>query len=80
MHVMILRMLSSGSLSAFSASVAASSLGQARPVQQVRGASAQPQSSSASSSQAAPQQGAGAATGTLPGRILPRGSLLDLSV
>lgn len=77
---MIPRMLSLGSLSAFSASVAGSGLGQARPVQQVRGASAQPQSSAASPSPATPQQGGGAGTLSLPGRILPRGSLLDLSV
>jgi hypothetical protein len=79
MQFTILRMLSSGSLSAFSASVAASSLGQARGVHPVRGASAQPQSS-APSPQAAPSQGGGTGAGTLPGRILPRGSLLDLSV
>ena len=80
MQFTILRMLSSGSLSAFSASVTASSLGQARRVHPVRGASAQPQSSAPSSSQAAPSQGGGTGAGALPGRILPRGSLLDLSV
>jgi hypothetical protein len=78
MHVTILRMLSTGSLAAFTASVAQPGLGQIQPArasggQTVQAAPASPQSSS----NGAP----GVLLGTPPsGRVLPRGSLLDLSV
>lgn len=78
MHLTILHMISNGSLSAFSASVAKGALGPvnaATPVQRIRAQ--------------APSQPAGVATApggrstpppVQPGQILPRGSLLDLSV
>jgi hypothetical protein len=77
MHVTILRMLSTGSLTAFSASVAQAGLGQIQPARAVGGQTQQatpaPQSASPGSSSST--------LGTGPsGRILPRGSLLDLSV
>ena len=73
------RMLSLSSLSAFSSSVAQAALGGANPVQRVRSTDApatQP-ALSARSSATAPVGGEGAGT---PNRVLPRGSLLDLSV
>lgn len=76
---MMVRMLSPTSLAAFSAGAAQAGFGQARGVQGVRAVGGQPQ-----------QQTAPAAPGPLPprevegggppARILPRGSLLDLSV
>lgn len=78
MHTTILRMLSTGSLAAFTASVAQPGLGQVQPahavgVQTRQAAPPPPQSSSAGSP--------GGALATPPsGRVLPRGSLLDLSV
>jgi len=77
MHATILRMISTGSLAAFSASVAQAGFGQ---VQQVRatGGSTLQTAPPAQSSSPASQAGS---FGTAPnGRILPRGSLLDLSV
>lgn len=76
---MMFRMLSPISLAAFSAGAAQAGFGQARGIQGVRTVGGQP-----------PQPPAPAAPGPLPprdvegggapGRILPRGSLLDLSV
>ncbi len=72
-------MLSPASLSAFSTSIARSGLGQTGPVQRVRGVGTQlPQSASPTPpATLAPSARDGDAT---PGRPLPRGSLLDLSV
>jgi len=73
MHVTILRMLSTGSLAAFSASVAPAGFGQVQPARAAGGPTLQtapPPQSSAPSSLGTPSSG----------RILPRGSLLDLSV
>jgi hypothetical protein len=76
---MIIRMLSPISLGAFSDGVAQAGLGHARPVQRVRAvASPQPQPNSASTPPAvAPAARDG---DSVPNRLLPRGSLLDLSV
>ncbi len=72
MRWMILSMLSSASLSAFSASVLKAGFGTVQPSSPtLRPFSAQPQSAAPS----APPQGAPA-----PGGVMPRGSLLDLSV
>jgi hypothetical protein len=78
MQLTILRMISNGSLAAFSASIAQSGIGSvnaSQPVQRIR-AQAPPQSNGVTASPGArptppPVQ---------PGQILPRGSLLDLSV
>ena len=79
MRLTILRMLSNTSLSAFSNSNAVGAATRSPAVRQVRSLSEQPQAGS--------PQGAvpsGKTLGTLPsvqpGRIMPRGSLLDLSV
>ena len=78
MHATILRMLSTGSLSAFSASVAQAGLGL---VQQARAASSQPLQASPATPQSSSSGSSGMSLGTPPsGRVLPRGSLLDLSV
>lgn len=78
MHLTILAMLSSTSLSAFSANFAASRLNGAGPVRPVRDLNGQSRA-----------DGSGAPSGssaskpallTAPGQKLPRGSLLDLSV
>jgi hypothetical protein len=73
------RMLSPITLSAFSTGIAQSGLGQSGPVHRVRGVGTQlPQSASPTGPAAlAPSARDGEAT---PGRPLPRGSLLDLSV
>ena len=80
MQFTILRMISNGSLSAFSASVAQNGIGalQATPQLQRIRSQAPAQSSGmnaapAGSPRPAPPQ-------VQPGQILPRGSLLDLSV
>jgi hypothetical protein len=70
----ILRMISTGSLSAFSASIAQARLGQ---VQGVRVLGTQPQAAPA---QQSPVLQPNAQAAPADGRILPRGSLLDLSV
>ncbi len=86
MRFMILRMLSTNSLAAFSASVAQTSLSSrpamspaagasgTGPVTRVRATGMQGQP------QPAPQKLAPAEGSAPPGRTLPRGSLLDLSV
>jgi hypothetical protein len=74
----ILRMISTGSLSAFSASATNGALGRvaaAVPVQRVRA-----QASPAPTGVAAAPGGRSAPPQVQPGQILPRGSLLDLSV
>ncbi len=79
MQLTILRMISNGSLSAFSASVAQSGIGPlnaSQPVQRIR-AQAPPQSNGVSAS---PGGGRPTPPPVPPGQILPRGSLLDLSV
>jgi hypothetical protein len=72
-------MLSPTTLSAFSTGVAQSGLGQPGPVQRVRAANPQPVQAASPAPQptlAPPGRHGDAA----PGRVLPRGSLLDLSV
>jgi len=76
---MIIRMLSPSSLAAFSAGIAQSGFGRTQAVQGVRAVgSQQPQSTSP----AAPLAAAPTArdSGAVPNQLLPRGSLLDLSV
>jgi hypothetical protein len=71
-------MFSLGSLAAFSSSVTQLGFGAPRPVQRVRAVGNQAAPSAAPIAQStAPHGGEG---GVAPGRILPRGSLLDLSV
>ena len=78
MHVTILRMLSTGSLAAFPASVAQPGLGQVQPARAVAGQTLQ---AAPASPQPSSNGSLGGALGTPPsGRVLPRGSLLDLSV
>jgi hypothetical protein len=77
MRVTILRMLSTGSLTGFSTSVAQAGLGPIQPARAVSGQTLQTAPAPQSSSTGSP----GGSLGTPPsGRILPRGSLLDLSV
>jgi hypothetical protein len=77
MDLTILRMISTGSLSAFSASATNGVLGRvaAAAVRPVRAQASSPTNgvAAAPGSRAGPPQ-------VQPGRILPRGSLLDLSV
>jgi len=78
MQLTILRMISNGSLSAFSASVAQSGITAvqgAAPVQRIRAQSSPPQTNGLSGSAGRPMP-----PPTQPGQVLPRGSLLDLSV
>jgi len=78
MQLTILHMISNGSLSAFSASLANGGIGAARgvsPVQRVR-SQAPAQQSGVNASPSVRQPPASAQ----PGQVLPRGSLLDLSV
>jgi hypothetical protein len=76
---MIVSMLSPISLGAFSDGVAQSALGHARPVQRVR-AVASPQTQP-NAPTAPPAMAPAARDGDgVPNRLLPRGSLLDLSV
>ena len=79
MQLTILRMISNGSLSAFSASVAQNGIGSVNasaPIQRIR-AQAPPQSNGVT---AAPGGGRPMPPPVQPGQALPRGSLLDLSV
>jgi hypothetical protein len=72
-------MLSPGSLSAFSSGAAQPGFGAPRPVQRVRAVAEQPAQLAAPMAQvAAPARTSEG--GMAPNRILPRGSLLDLSV
>ncbi|MBV8870407.1 MAG: hypothetical protein JOY65_13490 [Acetobacteraceae bacterium] len=76
MRWIILSMLSSASLSAFSASVLKAGFGAVQPPSPaLRPFGAQPQSAAPSAAPSLPPQGARA-----PGGAMPRGSLLDLSV
>ncbi len=77
MRWMILSMLSSASLSAFSASVLKAGFGTVQPGLALRpfGFSSQSQSAAPAVAPQLPSQGASAPTG-----VMPRGSLLDLSV
>jgi hypothetical protein len=76
MRWIILSMLSSASLSAFSASVLKAGFGAVQPPSPtLRPFGAQPQSAAPSAAPQLSPQGAPAPTG-----VMPRGSLLDLSV
>jgi len=77
MHVTILRMLSTGSLAAFSSSVTQAGLG---PVQPARASGGLTLKAAPQSQSSAPSLSGGALGTPSPGRILPRGSVLDLSV
>ena len=77
MRLMILRMISTGSLSAFSASVAQSRLGQTSPIHPARALSP---SRSPPRSRQLPGLPSGSQAVPTGNRTLPRGSLLDLSV
>jgi hypothetical protein len=77
MHGTILRMLSTGSLTAFSTSVAQAGLGQIQPARAVGGQMQQAAPTPQSASPGSPGNSLGTPSS---GRILPRGSLLDLSV
>ena len=83
MRVMILHMLSTQSLSAFTASVTANSAGRhsivkAGPVDAIRQVAGQPPSSFVQS--VIPPRPGEAAANSPGSRMLPRGSLLNLSV
>jgi hypothetical protein len=71
------RMLSPDSLTAFSTGPSQAHSGATRPVQRVRAVAAQRAQPAAPVATASPRTGEG---DTTPNRILPRGSLLDLSV
>jgi hypothetical protein len=73
------RMLSLSSLSAFSSSVAQAALGGANPVQRVR-SSESPATQPALVARSPATVPAGAEGAGPANRVLPRGSLLDLSV
>ena len=79
MRLTILRMISANSLAAFSNSNAVQSTNRTAALRQVRSLTDQAQAS-ASPTQAQAGKPAGGITGAAPGRIMPRGSLLDLSV
>jgi hypothetical protein len=71
-------MISTGSLAAFTASVAQPGLGQVQPV---RVAGVQPRQAAPPPPQSSSSGSSGGVFGAPPsGRVLPRGSLLDLSV
>ena len=79
MQLTILRMISNGSLSAFSASVVQNGIGAVQPstpVQRIRAQSPPPQANGMNGSAA----GRPMPPPVQPGQVLPRGSLLDLSV
>jgi len=78
MNLSILRMISPGSLSAFSASASNGAVGRAaapEAIQQVRALAPQPRNGLAAS-----PGGRNFPPATQPSQNLPRGSLLDLSV
>lgn len=78
MRLIILSMLSSSSLSAFSAAINPNPVSQPPRLRPVRSVGSEPQASSAVST-----SGAGATGGipsVAPSQMLPRGSLLNLSV
>jgi hypothetical protein len=81
MRLMILRMLTSTSLAAFSTGLVPTGQGNGRPVQPVRASNATAPGltpTTLTAPQTTPATGdSGAVT---PSRILPRGSLLDLAV
>ncbi len=77
MRLMILRMISTGSLSAFSASVAQSRLGQTSPIHPARALSPESKPAPLQQLPGLPSGSQAVPTGN---RTLPRGSLLDLSV
>ena len=82
MRFTVLRMLSTNSLTAFSASIAATGIGVAPagstgPISRVRASGLQGQPQSNPTPKLAP---AGSMDGAPQSRSLPRGSLLDLSV
>jgi hypothetical protein len=72
-------MLSLSSLSAFSSGVAQAALGRANPVQRVRSTDAPTTQPAVTARSSATALAVGEGAGT-PNRVLPRGSLLDLSV
>jgi len=73
---MIRVMLSPTSIAGFSAGAMQPGFGQANPVHRVRAVGAQPPQPAAPAPVALP----GRDSEATPGRLLPRGSLLDLSV
>ena len=82
MRRMILRMIATGSLSAFSAAAlpglpSAKPVGGAAPLRQARATQVQPQPQAPQPPQLPAEQGKGAQAS---GRPAPRGSLIDLSV
>jgi hypothetical protein len=79
MRLTIIRMLSNSSLSAFSSSNAVSSTQRTSSVQKVRSLSEQPQAATGASP-VTPNKTLGTLPSVQPGRVMPRGSLLDLSV
>jgi hypothetical protein len=72
-------MLSLSSLSAFSTGVAHAALGRPNPVQRVRSTDA-PTTQPAVTARSSTTTPAGVEGAGTPNRVLPRGSLLDLSV
>jgi len=79
MRLTIVRMISSSSLAVFSQSSAIASAARPSAVRPVRSLTTGEPASPASV-QAQPGKAAGSLPGVVPGRIMPRGSLLDLSV
>ena len=76
MRDIVQRMISSGSLSAFSVSASNGVISGPRPVQAVQAQRATPQQAAPSS----PSIGQRPIPNVSPGQTMPRGSLLDLSV
>jgi hypothetical protein len=77
MQLTILHMLSTNSLAAFSSSVTQAGFGQVQPARAAGGQTLQTAPQTQSS---APSSSGGAQGTPSPGRIMPRGSVLDLSV
>lgn len=78
MRLTIVRMISSSSLAAFSQSNAVPAASRTSPVRQVRSQGTDQQATS-SAAQLPPNKTLGSLSAA-PARIMPRGSLLDLSV